>query len=121
VAATKCNMIFPSLQLFQIDLNCQDCSSLEDHYNIYSIFKKQLNYNILKRKENLNSEIETTPVNKKLKYEPDITDTELVQCEIKTSALRKKKYQLYISRLDLKKIKTSSILECLFFLINIFS
>ena len=66
----------------------QKIKQLKQSMLVYVNNTRNASYKII---ENLNSEIETTPVNKKLKYEPDITDTELVQCEIKTSALRKKK------------------------------
>ena len=90
-------MILPELQLFEIDVNCQDFSSLEDDFNLYSILQNHLKKNYFS-KENINNklnrnELESPQVSKKLKYdknEADISDYDLIMSEIKYSV--KKKY-----------------------------
>ena len=81
MAYTKCGMTIPTLQLFQVDVDCQNCSSLEDNFNLYNIFHKNLN-NKRSECESLNP----TPLNKRLRYADDISDSELVACEMATSA-----------------------------------
>jgi hypothetical protein len=87
LAATQCDMIIPYLELFAVDVNHKEYSSLENQFNLYSIFHKHIiNYNQTKRKESEDNDFQVTP-KKKLKY-AEISDSELVACEIQTSATR---------------------------------
>jgi len=84
-------MIIPTYELFEVNVNSVDCSSLEKDANLYYIFENKLNNSIKKNLDiSKSNELSSPHLNKKLKFDDDDTlDQELVNCEVIASAQKK--------------------------------